>query len=49
MENKTEIMQHILKIQCIYLLPKYIKLILRPGEGVGCFFYVCSYKLTQVF
>jgi hypothetical protein len=48
MEYKTEIMQHILKIQCIYLLPKYIKLILGLGEGVGVF-YVRLYKLLQVF
>jgi hypothetical protein len=46
MENKTEIMQHILKMQCIYLFLKYIKLILGLGGGG---LYVCSYKLTQVF
>jgi hypothetical protein len=27
-KNKTEIMQHVLKMQYIFLLPKYIKLIL---------------------
>ena len=27
-ENKTEIMQHVLKMQYIFLLPKYIKCIL---------------------
>jgi hypothetical protein len=41
-ENKTEIMQHILKMQQISLLPKYIKWICR---GV---FYVHSHMQTQV-
>jgi hypothetical protein len=35
-ENKTEIMQQVLKIQQISLLPKYIKLISR-----GIFPHVC--------
>jgi len=29
MEKKTEIMQHVLKMQQTFLLPKYIKLISR--------------------
>jgi hypothetical protein len=27
MENKTEIMQHVLKMQWVFLFPKYIKII----------------------
>ena len=51
MENKTEIMQHILKMQCVSLLPKYIKWILGWGwEGGGgfCAFVQADAGLLEV-
>jgi hypothetical protein len=41
MDNKTEIMQHVFKMQQIFLLPKYIK----PFSS-GVFLHVCTYMNT---
>jgi len=41
-ENKSEIMQHVLKMQYVFfLLPEYINL-------SKMFFYMCSHMQTQV-
>jgi len=41
--NKTEIMQHILKVEVNFIFRKYIK------SASGIFFCVCSHMWTQVF